>query len=92
MTAMEIEAQKASLVRDILTEVNDMDLLKKLQRYFDRMIRQRRQEEETAYISKEELLAGIDAGLKDMKAGRMMPVEELIKELEDGQLSVPYSA
>lgn len=38
--------------------------------------------EETEYISKEELLAGIDAGLKDLKAGRMRPIEELFKELE----------
>lgn len=41
-----------------------------------------RQREETEYISKEELLAGIDAGLKDQKAGRMRPIEELFKELE----------
>ena len=40
-------------------------------------------EEETEYISKEEILAGIDAGLKDLKAGRKRPIEELIKELED---------
>ncbi len=41
-----------------------------------------RQREETEYISKEELLAGIDAGLKDLKAGRTRPIEELFKELE----------
>lgn len=41
-----------------------------------------RQREETEYISKEELLVGIDAGLKDLKAGRMRPIEELFKELE----------
>lgn len=41
-----------------------------------------RQREETEYISKEELLAGINAGLKDLKAGRMRPIEELFKELE----------
>lgn len=38
--------------------------------------------EESEYISKEEILAGIDAGLKDMKAGRTRPIEELLKELE----------
>lgn len=42
----------------------------------------REQEEGTEYISKEEILAGIDAGLKDMKAGRTRPIEELLKELE----------
>lgn len=35
------------------------------------------------YISKEEILAGIDSGLKDMKAGRKRPLDELIKELEN---------
>lgn len=39
--------------------------------------------EEEEYISKEEILTGIDAGLKDLKAGRMTPIEELFKELED---------
>lgn len=40
-------------------------------------------EEETEYISKEEILAGIKAGLEDLKAGRKRPLDELIKELED---------
>ena len=40
--------------------------------------------EETEYISKEEILAGIDAGLKDLKAGRMIRAEELLKELRHG--------
>ena len=41
-------------------------------------------EAETEYISKEEILAGIDAGPKDLKAGRMIPAEELLKELRHG--------
>ncbi|MDM8307348.1 surface protein [Phocaeicola salanitronis] len=40
--------------------------------------------EEIEYISKEEILAGIDAGLKDMKAGRTRPAEELLEELRNG--------
>ena len=40
--------------------------------------------EETECISKEEILAGIDAGLKDLKAGRMIRAEELLKELRHG--------
>ena len=42
----------------------------------------RESEEEREYISKEKILAGRDAGLKDLKAGRKRPIEELIKELE----------
>lgn len=44
----------------------------------------RKEEEETEYISKEEIFAGIDAGLKDMKAGRTRPAEELLEELRNG--------
>ncbi len=41
------------------------------------------EEPEEEYISKEEILAGIDAGLKDLKAGRVRPIEELFKELKN---------
>lgn len=41
-------------------------------------------QEKTAYISKEEVLAGIDAGLKDVVAGRTRPAEELLEELRNG--------
>ncbi len=40
--------------------------------------------EKTEYISKEEVLAGIDAGLKDVVAGRTRPAEELLEELRSG--------
>ena len=46
------------------------------------------EEEETEYISKEELLAGIRSGLQDLKMvreGKLKPIsfDEFIKELED---------
>ena len=37
-------------------------------------------EREAECISKEEVLAGIDAGLKDMKAGRTKSFEQFMKE------------
>lgn len=40
------------------------------------------QDKET--ISKEEILAGIDRGLKDMKAGRTRPADEFLEELRNG--------
>ena len=43
----------------------------------------RNEKGETEYISKEEILAGIDAGLKDLKAGRKQPFDDFIKELEN---------
>lgn len=39
-------------------------------------------EEGAGYISKEEILAGIDVGLKDL-AGRKTPAREFLKELRD---------
>lgn len=83
MTTMELEARKASLVRDILTEVDDMEFLKKLQNAFDRLRAQAKKEETAEYISKEEVLAGIDAGLKDLKAGKKTSARDFLKELRD---------
>lgn len=88
MKTMELEAKKASLVRDILTEVDDMDFLKKLQKAYDRLKSQVKKEEEDdmEYISKEEVLAGIDAGLKEMQERKRLgrkakTLETLINEL-----------
>jgi len=48
-----------------------------------KLIENIREQEDEQYISKQEVLAGIDAGLKDLKAGRMRPIEELFRELEN---------
>lgn len=48
-----------------------------------KLIENIREKEDEQYISKEEVLAGIDAGLKDLKAGRMQDAWELLKELKD---------
>lgn len=49
----------------------------------DRIIENIHAKEEDQYISKEDILAGIDAGLKDMKAGRVTDAWEFLKELKD---------
>ncbi len=50
----------------------------------ERLLENKQEEaEETEYISKEEILAGIDAGLKDWKAGRTRPARELLEELRN---------
>lgn len=85
---MELEAKKALLVRNILTDVNDMKFLKKLQKAFNRIKSQTRtEEEETEYISKEEILAGIRQGLQDVKEARnsgkyQKTLQEVIDELK----------
>lgn len=67
MTSMELEAQKALLVRDILTEFNDKDMLKQLCDFVERILKTKNAEIQEETISKKELLAGIDAGLKEVK-------------------------
>ena len=48
----------------------------------ERLIEDLAGEKEAEYIRKEEVLAGIDAGLKDMKAGRTKSFEQFMKEWE----------
>ena len=78
MTAMELEVQKASLAREVLNTDNS-ELLDRLLKVCKQFKKRTVNEEET--ISKEEILAGIDAGLKDIKAGRTRPARELLNEL-----------
>lgn len=82
MTTMELEARKAMLVRDILTEVDSLDLLKKLQKAYDKL----KSQSEEITISKEEVLKGIDTGLKEMQerkrsGKKAKTLEDLINEL-----------
>lgn len=66
-TSMELEAQKALLVRDILTEINDMDTLNQFRDFVERLLKTKNAEIQEETISKKELLAEIDAGLKEVK-------------------------
>lgn len=50
----------------------------------DKLIENIHEEEEEKYISKEEILAGIDAGLKEVKAGGGTDAWDFLKELRDG--------
>lgn len=81
MTTMELNARFASQIELVKA---DEDLLGKVVKAIDRLIKKQQKEEETEYISKEEILAGIDAGLKDVKAGRTRPAHELLEELKHG--------
>lgn len=87
MTTMELKSLKMDLVEELLS-INDKETLTRVKNYLKKLnskvkAKVTSSEEEVEYITKEELLAGIDAGLKDMVAGRKRPLEELIKELED---------
>ena len=53
------------------------------ERLLEKAHKEKEEAEEAEYISKEEILAGIDAGLKDWKAGRTRPARELLEELRN---------
>ena len=78
MTSMELEAYKAELACEILT-TDSRQVLDEVKRLLTKLSKKTKKKEET--ISKEEILAGIDAGLKDIKAKRTRPATELLQEL-----------
>ena len=88
MTAMELKCLKMDLVEELLS-IDDKDTLNRVKNYLKKLnnkIRTKAEEEETEYISKEEILAGIDAGMEEMQerkrsGKRAKHLEELINEL-----------
>lgn len=81
MTTLELNAE---LFRQLSIIAEDETLMQKAVKALRRLARQKEtQAEETEYINKEEVLAGIDAGLKDMIAGRTQSLDDFIKEMED---------
>ena len=78
-TTMELKSLKMDLVEELLS-LNDKEMLNRVKTYLKRLKRMEAEKEEDE-ISKEEILAGIDAGLKDVKAGRTRSAYELINEL-----------
>ncbi|WP_294477677.1 hypothetical protein [uncultured Bacteroides sp.] len=79
MTTMELKSLKMDLVEELLS-LNDKEMLNRVKNYLKRLKKMEAEKEEET-ISKEEVLAGIDAGLKDVKAGRTRSAYDLINEL-----------
>jgi hypothetical protein len=78
---MELKSFRQSLV-DQLLSFDDMATLKRLQKYLNRL----RREQEEEVMTKEELIAGIDAGLKEVKLAmegkiKLKDARELLDEL-----------
>ena len=65
MTTMELKSLKMDLVEELLG-LNDKEMLNRVKNYLKRLKRMEAEKEEDE-ISKEEILAGIDAGLKEVK-------------------------
>lgn len=65
MTTMELKSLKMDLVEELLS-VNDKEMLNRVKNYLKRLKKMEAEKEEEE-ITKEEVLAGIDAGLKEVK-------------------------
>ena len=65
MTTMELKSLKMDLVEELLS-LNDKEMLNRVKNYLKRLKKMEAEKEEEA-ITKEEVLAGIDAGLKEVK-------------------------
>ena len=65
MTTMELKSLKMDLVEELLS-LNDKGMLNRVKNYLKRLKKMEAEKEEEE-ITKEEVLAGIDAGLKEVK-------------------------
>ena len=65
MTTMELKSLKMDLVEELLS-LNDKEMLNRVKNYLKRL-KKMEAEKEMEEITKEEVLAGIDAGLKEVK-------------------------
>ena len=65
MTTMELKSLKMDLVEELLC-LNDKEMLNRVKNYLKRLKKMEAEKEEEE-ITKEEVLAGIDAGLKEVK-------------------------
>ena len=65
MTTLELKSLKLDLVEELLS-LNDKEMLNRVKNYLKRLKKMEAEKEEEE-ITKEEVLAGIDAGLKEVK-------------------------
>lgn len=84
MTTMELKSLKMDLVEELLS-LNDKEMLNRVKNYLKRLKKMEAEKEEEE-ITKEEVLAGIDAGLKEVKLSMESKLEvktarEFINEL-----------
>ncbi|CUP55688.1 hypothetical protein [Bacteroides thetaiotaomicron] len=68
MTTMELKSLKMDLVEELLS-LNDKEMLNRVKNYLKRLKKEEAEKEEET-ISKEEILAGIAAGLKEVKLSK----------------------
>ena len=77
MTMIELEAMKATLARQILTEIDSEDMVRKMQTFFQRL-----KSEKASYSMPIDLLEDLMAQAEKDDAGLCITSEELDKEME----------
>jgi hypothetical protein len=80
MTTAAIELRDA--IATDLFATDDFDLLTKLRKYQNKLKAKFAAKAEEECISKEEILVGIDAGLKEMKMGLGRPARDFLNGLQ----------
>ena len=78
MTTMELKSLKMDLVEELLS-LNDKEMLNRVKNYLKRLKKMEAEKEEEE-ITKEEVLAGIDAGLKEVKLSMEGKLEVKLQE------------
>lgn len=76
---MELEARKAGLIREILTEVDNIELLDKLSTYLHKHLRQT--VTRPCQFTVEELEQVLEQSQEDIKKGNTSTHEEMVSEV-----------
>jgi hypothetical protein len=81
MTTIELDHRKYQLIEELMS-INDKETLDKLKEYIHSLKNPSSVAEgQTEYITKAEVLSGINSGLKDVKGGNTRPITDLLNEL-----------
>ncbi len=76
---MELDARKAKLVREILTEVNSIELLEKISKYLHKHLQQTMNR--PCQFTVEELEQVLEQSQEDIKKGNISTHEDMVKEV-----------
>ena len=86
MTAIELDAFKMQLIRDILA-INNLEMLDDVKKYVMQLTKIHQSQGSSEFMlnipaTVEELKESAERGLADIKAGRLTPSEDVFRELE----------
>lgn len=79
MSTMELEARKAGFIREVLLNVDDVELLEKLSKYLQRNLK--RTSKTPCHYTLDEMNQLLDDGMKDIKAGNVVTHDEMVRDV-----------